>query len=133
MCNECTSGYTVAVPARQDPISAPAPAPAAGPGRVAQRRRTRKAIVDAARQLIAEGRTPSINDIAAAADVSRRTIYLYFPTVEQLLLDATTGLLSEAMVDEALDAPGSDDVLERTDALAQAIVRLAPDTLPLGR
>ena len=66
------------------------------PGRVAQRRRTRNAIVAAAKQLISEGVTPSIDDVAAAADVSRRTIYLYFPTVDQLLLDATVGLLSEA-------------------------------------
>ena len=48
--------------------------------RPAQRRRTRKAIVDAAMTLIAQGKTPSVADVAAAADVSRRTVYLYFPT-----------------------------------------------------
>jgi len=103
-------------------------------GRAAQRRRTRAAIVAATRALVAEGKTPSIDEIAAAADVSRRTIYMYFPTVDQLLLDATVALLSEATVDAALDPDRyGDDVIARTDALAQKLVELAPDTLPLGR
>jgi len=114
----------------QDP---PARAPAST-GRAAQRRRTRAAIVAATRQLVAEGKTPSIDEIAAAADVSRRTIYMYFPTVDQLLLDATVGLLSEATVDASLDHDRfGDDVIARTDALATTLVGLAPDTLPLGR
>jgi len=114
----------------QDP---PARAPASS-GRAAQRRRTRAAIVAATRQLVADGKTPSIDEIAAAADVSRRTIYMYFPTVDQLLLDATVALLSEATIDAALDPDRfGDDVIARTDALAQTLVELAPDTLPLGR
>ena len=114
----------------QDP-----PAREASPsGRAAQRRRTRTAIVAATRQLVADGKTPSIDEIAAAADVSRRTIYMYFPTVDQLLLDATVALLSEATIDAALDQDRyGDDVIARTDALAQKLVELAPETLPLGR
>jgi AcrR family transcriptional regulator len=113
----------------QDP-----PAREPSSGRAAQRRRTRTAIVTATRQLVAEGKTPSIDEIAAAADVSRRTIYMYFPTVDQLLLDATVALLSEATIDAVLDPDRyGDDVIARTDALAQTIVGLAPDTLPLGR
>jgi AcrR family transcriptional regulator len=64
--------------------------------RPAQRRRTRKAIVDAAIALLSQGVTPSVDDVAAAADVSRRTIYLYFETFDQLLLDATARPLSIA-------------------------------------
>src|SRR5690349_16848500 len=79
------------------------PRPSAGAGeRVAQERRTRKAIVDAAMALLAQGKTPSVNDVAAAADVSRRTVYLYFPAFEQLLMDATLGVLSQSPVDAAL-------------------------------
>jgi AcrR family transcriptional regulator len=101
---------------------------------VAQRRRTRKAIVDATRQLITDGQSPSIDDIAAAADVSRRTIYMYFPTIDQLLLDAATGLLAETSVDAVLDPDRhGDDVFARADALAKALVDLAPKALPLGR
>src|SRR2546425_800752 len=52
--------------------------------RPAQRRRTRKAIVAAAAELLKAGETPSVGQVAEAADVSRRTVYQYFPTVEQL-------------------------------------------------
>ena len=102
--------------------------------RDAQRRRTRNAIVAAAKQLVAEGKTPSIDDIATAADVSRRTIYLYFPTVDQLLLDAAAGLLAETAVEDALDPDRhGDDALARADGLARALVQTAPEALPLGR
>ncbi len=103
-------------------------------GRVAQRRRTRKAIVDAAIQLLADGHTPSIDEIAAAADVSRRTVYVYFPTIDQLLIDAIAGALSSAGVDAALDpAAYGDDVHARVDALVRTLQELSPVALPLGR
>ena len=103
-------------------------------GREAQKRRSRAAIVAATRQLVSEGKTPSIDDIAEAADVSRRTIYLYFPTLDQLVLDASVALLSEATVDAALDTERfGDDPVARVDALVSAFVQTAEDALPLGR
>lgn len=109
-------------------------------GREAQRRRTRRAIVDAARTLLQQGGPPpTVDAIAAAADVSRRTVYMHFPTTDQLLLDAALGALSEAYVDTALDpADGSaseagEDVRDRVAALAAAMTDLAPTALPLGR
>jgi len=103
-------------------------------GRPAQRRRTRKAIVDAAIELVAAGRSPSVDDVARAADVSRRTVYLYFPTLEQLLIDATAGALSAATVDSALDQEAeSADPAARVETLARGILDLAPAVLPLGR
>jgi AcrR family transcriptional regulator len=114
------------MPSRQ---ASPAVAP-----RERQRRRTRKAIVDAAAQLIAQGQTPSMANIAQAADVSRRTVYLYFPTLEQLLLDATLGLLTEHSVDAALDSVEDDaDAEVRIDRVLRAIGELNAETLPLGR
>src|SRR5262245_6868239 len=95
VCAMTAHRYTDPVPSRQAPDpEPPTAADGAASGRAAQRRRTRNAIVSATRELIAAGKTPSIDDIAAAADVSRRTIYMYFPTVDQLVLDATAGLLS---------------------------------------
>src|ERR1700750_2862311 len=70
-------------------------------GRVAQRRRTRKAIVDATSRLLSDGLDPSIDDIAAAADVSRRTVYIYFPTLDQLVLGAMVAAMSTD-IDEVL-------------------------------
>lgn len=105
-------------------------------GRVRQRRRTRAAIVDAAARLLSEGGpAPGVNEIAAAADVSRRTVYQYFPTVDQLLLDATLGLLAQSDVDGAIDAAASSGASpeQRVEAMIQAIGELAASSLPLGR
>ncbi|MFX0578523.1 TetR/AcrR family transcriptional regulator [Nocardia nepalensis] len=101
-------------------------------GRVAQRRRTRKAIVDASMTLLNRGIEPSVNDIAAAADVSRRTVYLHFPTLDQLMLDATIGLLS-ANTDEALAHIHSEDPRVRVAELVRAMGAEISDLLPMGR
>jgi AcrR family transcriptional regulator len=101
-------------------------------GRSAQRRRTRKAVVDATSRLLAAGVDPSINDIAAAADVSRRTIYTYFPTLDQLLLDAAIGAMN-VDVDAAVDAAGEQDARARLTALVQVLTGGMADSLPLGR
>ncbi|WP_051450474.1 TetR/AcrR family transcriptional regulator [Actinospica robiniae] len=107
--------------------------PARRGGREAQRRRTRKAIVDAAIRLSAEGAAPSIDEIAAAADVSRRTVYLYFPTLDQLLLDAALGALNEPAVDKALADPAVDDAGDRIEVLVKTLFQQKPDSLPIGR
>ena len=108
------------------------PGEPAQPGRVAQRRRTRRAIVEATSRLLAAGADPSINDIAAAADVSRRTIYTYFPTLDQLLLDATVGAMNMS-VETAIDAPGEPDARARIAALVAVLSDGMADSLPLGR
>jgi len=103
-------------------------------GRFRQRRRTRAAIVAATAELLQTGETPSVNDIAAAADVSRRTVYQYFPTIEQLLLDATVGLLSQTAVDEAIDkADTGGNAAERVAAMIRVLGDLSAETLPIGR
>lgn len=57
-------------------------------GRVNQKRRTRAAIVDAAKQLMEAGVVaPTVAQAAEAALVSRTTAYRYFPTQESLLLE----------------------------------------------
>jgi AcrR family transcriptional regulator len=103
-------------------------------GRYRQRGRTRAAIVEATTELLAAGRTPSVAEIADAADVSRRTVYLHFPTIEQLLTDATLGMLSQRAIDDAIDsADTGNDVEARVEAMVRAIGRLSGETLALGR
>jgi AcrR family transcriptional regulator len=102
-------------------------------GRPAQRRRTRRAIVEATVGLVESGVTPTVSDIAAAADVSRRTVYMYFPKLEQLLLDATLGALSQAEVDRALESADLVDVGDRVEAMARALQSMSPEVERLGR
>jgi AcrR family transcriptional regulator len=61
---------------------------ARSPGRANQRRRTRKDLLEAAGRLLREGRTPSLEEVAEAALVSRATAYRYFPSMEALLREA---------------------------------------------
>src|SRR5215471_15369810 len=97
--------------------------------RVAQKRRTRKAIVDAAMTLIASGRKPSVTDVAAAADVSRRTVFLYFPTFDQLLIDATVGALSGPRLHDTVANKSTvdDDPDASVERLVRALHHVTPD------
>jgi len=105
-----------------------------GTGRPGQRRRTRKAIVDATAELLASGSTPTVAEIADAAEVSRRTVYLYFPTLEQLLIDATLGALSQTEVDQVIETPEiAGDAGARIEAMARALQRMSPEAERLGR
>jgi AcrR family transcriptional regulator len=58
-------------------------------GRERQTRRTRRALLAAADELFAEGRIPTVADVAERADVARATAYRYFPTQEALLLESS--------------------------------------------
>jgi AcrR family transcriptional regulator len=57
-------------------------------GRVQQKRRTRAALIEAARDLAAQGSTPTVEEAAAAAGVSRTTAYRYFTSQRALLVAA---------------------------------------------
>lgn len=57
-------------------------------GRTAQKMRTRNALIDAARALIVSGVTPTVEDAADAASISRTTAYRYFPNQRDLLVAA---------------------------------------------
>jgi AcrR family transcriptional regulator len=54
-----------------------------------QKRRTRKALLEAASRLMKQGCKPGIEEIAEEALVSRATAYRYFPSVDALLLEAS--------------------------------------------
>ena len=101
----------------------------AGVKREAQRRRTRQAIVGAAAELLAEGRTPSISEIAEAADVSRRTVYMYFPR------SSTCSRTRRSRPRGSRWSPSraADDVAERLEALVRAMQSSALATEELGR
>ena len=64
-----------------------------------QKRRTRAAIVSAARAILDRGDTPTIAQVADEALMTRTTVYRYFPTQESLLLELSV----TASVDEIED------------------------------
>jgi AcrR family transcriptional regulator len=101
--------------------------------RQGQRNRTRKAIVDAAMQLLEAGGAPSVSEIADAAQVSRRTVYMYFPTLEQLLIDATLGALSHGKIDPMLSELTSDNPVTRIKQLSKTINSHSSESMHLGR
>ena len=73
---------------------------------------TTQAIVDSAMELF-EGRhfaDVSINEIAAAAGIGRRTFFRYFPTKEDVFLDRRRLDREFAMAALRARAPGEDDV-----------------------
>lgn len=85
-----------------------------------QRRRTRKDLLRAAARLVREGRSPSLDEVAEAALVSRATAYRYFPNIESLLTEAP---LEIAMPDAAtLFGPGdTHDPVTRVERVDGAV------------
>ncbi|QNP40520.1 TetR/AcrR family transcriptional regulator [Lysobacter solisilvae (ex Woo and Kim 2020)] len=93
-------------------------------GRPNQRRRTRKDLLQAATQLVRQGRKPSLEEIAEAAMVSRATAYRYFPRVDALLLEAALDVAvpeADALFERA---PREDAVarVERVDDALHAMI-----------
>lgn len=93
-------------------------------GYVNLKRRTREALVAAAREIVADGRTPKVEDAAAAAGVSRTTAYRYFPNRDALLIAAHPEVGTESM----LDAEASDDPQERLDAVVGRVIQMIRST-----
>ena len=76
-------------------------------GRVRQKRRTRAAIVAAGRAILSRGETPTIALVADEADMTRTTVYRYFPSQESLLVELSVSEIEDALADLAAEpAPG---------------------------
>lgn len=92
-----------------------------------QRARTRRDLVSAALRLMEQGLTPTVTEVADAAEISRRTAYRYFPNAEQLMVEA---LLegTRADVEREIDAGAVDgDITSRVDRLVDALHHLTVD------
>jgi AcrR family transcriptional regulator len=97
-----------------------------GTGRTTQKARTRAALIDAARRLLAAGRTPSVEDAAEAAGVSRATAYRYFSNRRALLVAAHPEVEATDLLGE--DAP--QDARERLDRTIAELIGLTVETEP---
>ena len=98
---------------------------AAGSGRENQKLRTRKALLDAAAQLMRRGEKPTLEDVAEAALVSRATAYRYFPNPEALMLEAAVhvGVPSpRELFDGFADLDPAARLMRVDDALHETVV-----------
>jgi len=74
--------------------------------------------VDATRQLLAEGRSPTVEEAAGRAGISRATAYRYFPNQRTLLVAAYPELAAQSLL--PADAPRT--VEERLDAAVDELI-----------
>ncbi len=93
-------------------------------GYVNLKRRTREALVAAAREIVADGRTPKVEDAAAAAGVSRTTAYRYFPNQAALLVAAHPEVGAQSMLD--VDAPS--DPRARLEVVVDRVIEMIQST-----
>ena len=94
-----------------------------------KKREVRERIIEAATGLFIEkgARSVSMDDVAQASDVARRTLFNYFESKDDLLFATASPVLSEAivLVEEALagPAPRLDDVIQLCVALWRRLGR----------
>src|SRR5258708_10257197 len=98
-------------------------------GRTQQKQRTRQALVAAAREMVAQGMTPTVEASAAKASISRTTAYRYFPNQRTLLLSAHPEIEARSLLPE--NPP--EDPEDRLDMVIRAFLRLIVDTEPQQR
>jgi AcrR family transcriptional regulator len=112
-------------------------------GRTEQKRRTRDALVGAARQLVASGVTPTVEQGAAAAGISRTAAYRYFPNQRALLIEAhpETGARSLLPADPPADPAARlaavirafTHLIVETEAQQRTMLRLSLEADPVER
>jgi AcrR family transcriptional regulator len=95
-------------------------------GRTQQKARTREALIRAARQLLGEGLTPTVEQAAAAAAVSRATAYRYFPSQSELLVAGLPEMVESSLLGES--PPESAEA--RLEIVTAAITRQAVEYEP---
>jgi AcrR family transcriptional regulator len=91
-------------------------------GRRSQKARTRAALVQATRALLAEGVTPTVEQTAQRAAIARTTAYRYFPNQSRMLLAAYPELDEPSLLDAdaPLDAESRLEIV--TEQITQQVV-----------
>lgn len=89
-------------------------------GRTRQKNRTRDALLEGARTLLDGGMTPTVEQAADAAGISRTTAYRYFPNQRSLLLAAIPSIDRSSQLPD--DAP--DDVAQRLNLVIREQVEI---------
>jgi AcrR family transcriptional regulator len=87
-------------------------------GRREQKGRTRAALVAATRQLLADGVTPTVEQVATSAGISRTTAYRYFANQRDLLIAAYPEISQRSLLSD----PPPPGLEERFDATMRAFI-----------
>ena len=95
-------------------------------GRTNQKIRTRDALIAAARELLAQGVTPTVEQAADRASISRTTAYRYFTNRRALLVAAYPEIEAQSLLDD--DAP--DDPGARLELVMERLTRQLLDHEP---
>jgi AcrR family transcriptional regulator len=95
-----------------------------GIGRPNQKTRTRKDLLQAASRLMKQGRTPTLEETAEEALVSRATAYRHFPSIEALLVEASFDVAVPEADDLFRNEPSRDPVvrLQRVETALHAMI-----------
>jgi len=95
-------------------------------GRTRQKARTREAIISAARSLIAAGATPTVDEAADGAGVSRATAFRYFPNQRTMLVAAYPEIEAPSL----LGADPPKDIVARLDRVVDEVTRMLIEKEP---
>jgi AcrR family transcriptional regulator len=95
-------------------------------GRTRQKSLTHDALIGATRELIAEGRTPTVEDAAAQAGISRTTAYRYFPNQRAMLIAAHPEIDRKSL----LGANPPRDPADRLGAVLDEFFRITLESEP---
>jgi AcrR family transcriptional regulator len=87
-------------------------------GRTRQKARTESALTEAARHLMSQGVTPTVEQAADQAGVSRATAYRYFPNQRALLVSAYPIIERRSLLPEQAPA----DAIDRVRLVARGIL-----------
>jgi AcrR family transcriptional regulator len=98
-------------------------------GRTHQKARTRNALIASARQLLAEGVTPTVERTADRAAISRTTAFRYFPNQRSLLVATHPEITERSLLGAAPPA----DPMARLEIVAEAFTRQILDYEPEAR
>lgn len=92
-------------------------------GRTGQKRRTRNELIASARALVARGVTsPTVEEAATEASISRTTAYRYFPNQKALLVAAHPEIEALSLLTEDAGTDPEERLLGAVKAFTQMIV-----------
>jgi AcrR family transcriptional regulator len=92
--------------------------------RVAQKQRTRNALLVAARELLAAGRQPTVPEVADHANISRATAYRYFSTPDVLAQEAILDAVAGEFERLAASVPKGSDTTHGAEDMVVAVLRM---------